>query len=214
MFNKDKLEITGVLLTGGASRRMGKNKAFLQLEGQPLLQRSLDVLQSVCREVLISSRGSEIYEGYGFKVVPDVIKDKGPLGGLYSVLPEAKYEQLFIAACDMPLLQAKAIKAVCRELGDYDAVVPYISGRMHPLHGSYHRRILPLVERNLQSGKLKLMDLLNSCRSRILNFDEAFPEGEDKEWLESSFWNVNTPDDWERIKNADSIQKYFRLNIE
>lgn len=196
---REKLGITGVLLTGGESRRMGRNKALLEIDGKPLVERSLEVLAGICSEVLISSREADSYTGYGYKVIPDRIKGKGPLGGLYSVLPQAGNEYLFLAACDMPLLNEQAIAYLYRELGDFDAIVPSVLGRIHPLHAYYHRRILPLVEKNIQQEKLRLAGLLDACRTKIVKLDEALKDSGHRELLERSFWNVNTPEEWESI---------------
>lgn len=197
--SKEKLQLTGVLLTGGESRRMGRNKAFLEIGGKPLLERSLEVLNNVCSEVLISSKETDLYEGYGYKVIPDIIKGKGPLGGLFSVLQQANYEHLFLVACDMPLLNEKAIAYTYRELGEYDAVVPYVLGRSHPLHACYHQRILPLVEEKIQEDKLRLTELLSECRTKIVKLDSGIKDSDERELLEQSFLNVNTPEEWETI---------------
>ncbi|MGI6450228.1 MAG: molybdenum cofactor guanylyltransferase [Desulfitobacteriia bacterium] len=204
---KNKLAVTGVLLVGGESRRMGQNKAFLELGGQKLLERSLEVLNGVCGEVLISSRETELYSGYGYKVIKDKIKGQGPLAGLYSVLQAAKFEDLFLAACDMPFLNEKAIRAIYPELADYDAAVPYALGRLHPLHAYYRRSILPLAEKNLQAGKLRLTDLFGICRTKIVRMEELFPGDSAQELIERSFLNVNTPDEWEIMQQTYKTRK-------
>lgn len=207
MIDIEKLEITGVLLVGGESRRMGRNKALLEAGGRTLIERNLDVLSGTCEEVLISSRDPNLYTGYGYKVVEDIIKGKGPLGGIYSVLQEAKYDNLFLAACDMPFLNQKAIACLYKELGDYEAVVPCISGKIHPLHAFYHRSILPLVKKNIQESKLKLTELLELSRTKIVYPDESLKDHPDRRILEQSFWNVNTPEEWKSIiKNMDKFE--------
>lgn len=194
----NKLGITGVLLTGGESRRMGRNKAFLEIGGKLLIEKSLETLQRVCSKVVISSRSEDLYKGYGYQVIVDVIKGKGPLGGIYSVLQQTEYDHLFLAACDMPFLQEDAIRLLYREIKDFDALVPYIAGRMHPLHAFYHKRILPLVEKKILKDKLRLTDVLSECQTKIYKA-ETGSDPIQRQLLERSVLNVNTPDEWDQI---------------
>ncbi|HHV64570.1 MAG TPA: molybdenum cofactor guanylyltransferase [Peptococcaceae bacterium] len=194
-----KLAVTAVLLTGGESRRMGRNKAFLDLGGKTLLERSLEVLNSICQEVVISSRETDLYSGYGYKVIEDKIKGKGPLGGLYSVLTQAEFDELFLVACDMPFLNAQAITCLYQELEEYEVAVPYVLGRLHPLHAFYRRSILPAVEKNLLADKLRFTDLFGNCRTKIVRMDELLQGNCAREVIERSFINANTPEEWEWV---------------
>jgi len=193
----NKLGITGVLLTGGESRRMGRNKAFLEIDGKLLIERNLEVLRKVCSEVVISSREEEPYHRYG-DVVVDVKEGKGPLGGIYSVMLQAQYDHLFLAACDLPFLHEDAIRFLYHEFKDADALVPYVTGRMHPLHAFYHKRLLPLVEEKISSDKLRMTDVLSECRTRILKAEKC-SDSDQRQLLERSVLNVNTPDEWEQL---------------
>lgn len=194
----DKLTITGVLLTGGESRRMGTNKALLEFGGRTLIEKNLDVLSQICSEVLISSRDEELYNGYGYEVVTDAIKGKGPLGGIYTVLQKAQYELLFLAACDMPFLNKDAIRILYKEIGDFDAVVPHVAGRLHPLHALYHKRLALLVEEKIQGDKLRLTDVLSECRTKVFKLDSS-QEISQKRLIERSVLNANTPEEWENL---------------
>jgi len=195
--SKNLLEITGVLLTGGKSRRMGRNKALLKLDGKELIERNLETLNKVCSEVVISSNEDDLYKGYGYPVITDDIKGKGPLGGIYSVLKKAKNDHLFFAACDMPFLHEEAIRYIYREMNDFDAVVPYALGRIHPLHACYHKRILPLVEEKVLNDKLRLTDVLGECRTKIIKVEKCSDIYQ--KLIERSVQNVNTPDEWDII---------------
>lgn len=194
---KQKLEITGVLLTGGESRRMGQNKALLEINGKSLIQKNLDVLKNICSEVIISSRDEKLYHGYGYPVIPDVLKGKGPLGGLYSVLQKANYEKVFLVGCDMPFINEEAIRWLFQELEDFDTVVPYIDGKMHPLHAFYHRRIMPVIEEKLYNDKLRLADVLDECQTKVVDCDKILDLTLKKE-LEKSVMNINTPEEWQK----------------
>ncbi|HUX46954.1 MAG TPA: molybdenum cofactor guanylyltransferase [Desulfosporosinus sp.] len=187
-----KLNATGVLLAGGKSSRMKKNKALLKLEDQPLVKRSLAVLQAVFAEVLISSNNPELYARYEVPVIQDEILNRGPLEGLYQGLKAATYDKVFFVACDMPFLEAGLIRFLAKWVPEYDIVVPRLQSGPHPLHAFYHRRCLPAIKRNLEAGCLKVSDLGPSCSVRYVEETElqAFDN------LSKVFCNVNTPEDW------------------
>ena len=195
--SKTKLPITGALLVGGESRRMGENKAFLKIGETMLCERSLDVLNNVCQEVIISSREAESYKMFGYPIILDRIKGKGPLGGLYSILGEAKHDYVFVVACDMPFLSEQGIRTLYEQVEDFDALVPRAAGRLHPLHAFYHKRILPLVKENLLNEKLKITEILNGCQAKIIQIDKDSELNTNIK--EENLMNVNTPYDWENL---------------
>ncbi len=191
-----KLPVTGILMAGGQNRRMGTDKAFLEVEGMPLVQRTTNVLSRICDEVLISSNNPDRYSAYG-KVITDRIKGKGPMGGIHSVLPEAKHDIIFITACDMPFIDEHGIRALYQELQDYDVIVPFARNRLHPLHAFYHKRILPLVEKYLAEDKLSLTKFLEDCRTRIIRVEQEL--NMKHVFSDRYFLNANTPQEWEAV---------------
>ena len=190
-----KLKATGILLAGGNSSRMNKNKAFLEMEGKPLVERSLTVLQAVFAEVLISANKPELYVGYEVPIIRDEILGRGPLEGLYQGLKVATYDEVFFVACDMPFLRVELIRFLSSLLLANDVVVPQLQSGLHPLHAFYHRRCLPLIKKNLEAGRLKIIDVYPSCSVRYVG--EAELQVFDN--LSKAFCNVNTPDDWSTI---------------
>jgi len=200
--SKSKLPITGALLVGGESRRMGENKAFLKIGETMLCERN-----DVCQEVLISSRQAESYEKFGYPVILDRIKGKGPLGGLYSILSEARHEYVFLVACDMPLLSGEGIRSLYGQLGDYDALVPKALGKLHPLHAFYHKRILALVEQNVWKEKLRISEILDECRARIVEIDKSSELHANMAVKEENLMNVNTPYDWQYLMSKINKSK-------
>lgn len=174
---------------------MKKNKAFLELEGVPLVERSLAVLQTVFSEVLISSNKPELFARYEVPVIQDEILDQGPLEGLYQGLKAATYDEVFFVACDMPFLEAKLIRLLAKWVPDYDIVVPRLKSRTHPLHAFYHRCCLPAIKKKLEMGWLKVSDFGQSCSVRYV--EEAELQAFDN--LSKVLCNVNTPEDWSGI---------------
>lgn len=174
---------------------MKKNKAFLELEGKPLVERSLAVLKTVFAEVLISSNKPELYAGYEVPVVLDEILGRGPLEGLYQGLQAATYDKVFFVACDMPFLRAELIRFLSAWIPTYDVVVPQLHSGLHPLHAFYHRRCLPTIKNNLEAGRLKIIDFYSACSVRYV----AETDLQDFHDLSQVFCNVNTPEDWSAI---------------
>jgi len=191
------LKATGVLLAGGKSSRMNKNKAFLELEGKPLVERSLAVLQRVFTEVLISSNAPELYSGYGVPVIQDQILERGPLEGLYQGLKSATNEWVFFVACDMPFLRVEVIRFLFTWTSKYDAIVPRLQSGLHPLHSFYHRRCLPSIKNNLEAGRLKIIDFYPTCSVKYVEETELEIFSD----LTKAFCNVNTPEEWSAILN-------------
>ena len=174
---------------------MKKNKAFLELEGQPLVERSLAVLQAVFAEVLISSNNPELYAKYDVPVIQDERLDQGPLEGLYQGLKAATYDAVFFVACDMPFLEADLIRLLAKWVPEYDIVVPRLKSGSHPLHAFYHRRCLPAIKEKLEAGCLKVSDFCQTCSVRYV--EETDLQAFDN--LSKVFCNVNTPEDWSAV---------------
>ena len=171
---------------------MKKNKAFLEFEGRPLVERSLAVLQAVFTEVLISSNKPELYASYQVPVIQDEIQDRGPLEGLYQGLKVASHDAVFVVACDMPFLRAELIRFFAKWIPEYDVVVPRLKSGLHPLHAFYHRRCLPTIKNNLEAGRFKIVDIYPACSIRYVEETELQAFGD----LNKVVYNVNTPQDW------------------
>ena len=174
---------------------MHKDKAFLELEGKPLVERSLTVLQAVFAEVLISSNKAELYANYEVPVIRDEILGRGPLEGLCQGLKAATYDDVFFVACDMPFLSEELIRYLSSLISTYDIVIPKLSTGLHPLHAFYHRRCLPAIKDNLEAGRLKIIDFYPSCCVRYVEETELKNFSD----LNKAFCNVNTPADWAAI---------------
>lgn len=186
---ENKLEMTGIVLAGGKSSRMGRNKAFLEFEGQPFIERTLQVLRTVFSEVIISTNNPELYSSYEEKTVQDLYLDQGPLGGLHACLKAAQNDYSFFVACDMPFLNREIIRYFAQLTGEESIIVPVIKGGLHPLHAFYHKRCLPVIEKKLEAKRLKLIEILDECSVRYVHEEDLqkFPN------FEQVFQNVNTP---------------------
>lgn len=171
---------------------MGRNKAFLEFGGKPLVERSLAVLSSVFEEVLISSNEPALYQAYGVRVVQDQVSGKGPLAGLAAGLGAARFDAAFFTACDMPFVREELIRYLWRSLPGYEIVVPRAGEVVHPLHAFYRKSCLPAMEENLRAGRYKIIAFYSSCRVRYVLAEELQAFGDAAKMLA----NVNTPEEW------------------
>lgn len=194
---KNPLPATGILLAGGKNSRMKTNKAFLELGGRPLVERSLEVLQATFAEVIISANEPGLYETYPVRVVADAELGMGPLAGLAAGLEAASWDISFFLACDMPFVLPGPIRYLWQWAETYDAVVPWGAFGAHPLHAFYQRRCLTAIEKNLQAGRFKILDFYQECLVKYVKEEELAVFGDVGRILS----NVNTPDEWQKIKH-------------
>lgn len=184
--------VTGVLLAGGNSSRMGRNKALMTLAGQRLVDRVLAVLSSVLDDLLMVTNSPELYADLGVRMVPDVVAGKGALGGIHSALHHAAAPHCLVVACDMPFLNADFLRYIVDQRAAYDVVVPIADGRPQPLHAVYGKACLQPIARRLESDRLHVVGFFPDVRVREVTAQElaAFdPEG-------LSFRNLNTPEEF------------------
>jgi len=194
-------DVTGVLLAGGKSRRMGEDKRFLSVGEETLFERSLGVLRSVFQRVLVVIAQDSPALQSDVPVYRDLIPECGSLGGLYTGLKQAVTPYVFVVACDMPFLNPATICSFMECKGDYDVVMAKLENGLHPMHALYHRQCLPVMEDLMKAQELKIQRLAAhpSLRVRLITPDELSaidPDGR-------SFYNVNTPSD---LATARSIQ--------
>ncbi|WP_425808155.1 molybdenum cofactor guanylyltransferase [Desulfitobacterium sp. Sab5] len=191
------LDFTGILLAGGKSSRMGKNKAFLELNGKPFIEKNLEILQLIFSEVFISSNTPELYSQYKVRVVQDHYVEHGPLGGIQACLQEAVSEFCFIAACDIPFLNPDLIHFMASLTERYDIVAPKTAGGIHPLYAFYKRSsCLPKIEKSLKAGILKTIDFFDQCSVRYISESEIERFGN----VQLLLYNVNTPEEWVKFQ--------------
>lgn len=176
---------TGVLLVGGASRRFGSPKALARLGGETLAERGWRVLGEVCGERLAVGKAADGL-ALPFPVLDDGSEVRAPLAGLVAGLRAATTEIALVLPVDCPLVDAGALRALahaCR-----DAAVPPTG----PLPGAYRRTVLPVLERRLAAGELRLSDALAELDVAVVDLDPVL------------LANVNEPSDLERLAGSSS----------
>jgi molybdopterin-guanine dinucleotide biosynthesis protein A len=190
----------GFVLVGGRSRRMGRDKALLELDGKPLFLRTAHLLEPYVKTVTLLGPPGR-YSGFGFPVLPDREPGLGPLGALHTGLQSSLSDWNLFFACDLPFLSRRIIELLLRRVSESDAqaVVPVAGNRQQPLCGAYHRDCLGSMEAMFeQRSNPALGGLLARLRVDVLT-----PEPPDslRGW-EEMFFNANTPQEWEQVQSG------------
>ena len=180
--------MTAVIIAGGQSRRMKRDKALLEIGGKMLIERVLDAIAPLFSHIVINSNTPDAFQAWNYPVIPDVIPGKGALGGIYSGLLHGKTDYVFCVACDMPSLQPDLIRFMQSSLDGEEALVPKTPDGLHPLHAIYSKRCCTAIEGLLHNDQLKISDLFPLVRTRYLN-EHVIRQFDP--YLES-FLNVNT----------------------
>lgn len=191
-------DVQGFILVGGASRRMGQDKAQLRLGPETMLERLAARLYSVTSSVTLVG-SPQAYVGHSLPTVPDVYEKWGALGGIHAALSAAKTDWIIVIACDLPFITRDLFERL-KSFADasVDAIVPMQpDGRPQPVCALYYRETcLPEIERLVSAGEHTPRALLTNVRTRYVQF----PELGDLPGAENFFLNLNTPEDFERAK--------------
>ncbi len=188
--------VSAAILAGGQSRRMGRDKAWIDLgDGRPLVRRVIDAVSVVADDVLIVAN-DERYRTLGPRVVPDAHPGAGVLGGIATAIASARHPAVIVVACDMPFVRPEALRSLVALADGWDAVVPLVRGERHPLHALYTRGCLVLFEQAIVAGRLRVISALEELRVRTLG--EAELSAVDPGLV--SVTNVNTPEELAELR--------------
>lgn len=184
------MDIEAVLLTGGASRRMGADKAGLRVQGEAVSIRIARELSKTCDPVTVLGRAA--IEGYEF--LADEGEYEGPLVALSRFVPTKDY--VFVASCDLPQFDASIVTYLRGHIAAYEAIVPSLSGRSQPLCALYRSEAFDSLAGLVEGGERRMMAWLDSLRSTEVAAEEL-PNP-------AVVRNANTPDEWRRAVDSSS----------
>jgi len=190
---------------GGASSRMGEDKALKPFLGRPLIQRVVDGLRPIADELIVTTNRPDDYSFLNIRLFSDIKPDRGALGGLYTAIASATHPQVAVVACDMPFASAKLIEGMSRLMVQHEAdvVIAKSEGGYEPLHALYRREMcLPAIESAIDADLWKVIAWFPQVKVYVL------AEGEiktlDPDGL--AFWNVNTPEEFAEAERIASAQ--------
>lgn len=189
------MQISGIILAGGKSNRMGMNKALLELGGLTLIEKVVRVMSGACSEIIISGGNPANLEHLGYPVVPDTYPERGPLSGIHAGLVAARNRYSFVSACDTPFLDERLIRKIVSEACGYEAVILKHGEYYEPLSSLYSKAFISAAETSIKNGVFKVTAALSLVRWKTMNVEPAEMPG-----LEKSLFNINTPRDYEKAK--------------
>jgi len=188
--------VSGVILAGGNSRRMGVDKSQLMLGGETLVARAVRTLGALSDDLVIATNTPELFAGLGARLIGDAIPGRGPLSGLHAGLAAARHELAVVVACDMPFLNVALLRHMLSLAPGHAAVVPRWRGEVETLHTVYSRDCVAAIEPILRRGGGRIVELYAHVAVRYVEPDEIARF--DTEGL--CFFNVNSPQDWARAQ--------------
>jgi molybdopterin-guanine dinucleotide biosynthesis protein A len=192
-------DVTGFVLAGGKSTRMGRDKAFVEFNGVTLLARALEVTRSITSDVRIVG-AREKFAAFA-PVVEDVFRDRGPLGGIHAALQASSTELNLMLAVDMPFVSVAFLQYLvneARSAADAAVVVPCSDSRFQPLCAVYRRKFADAAEQALLAGLNKIGLLFDAVEARVIGEEEMDRVG----FSDSIFRNLNTPEQLEEQSRA------------
>ena len=196
--------ITGIILSGGKSSRMGENKAFLPLGEKVIIEHVADLMCSIFTNVILITNTPYEYEFLNFPVYEDIFKVDGPLAGIHSGLENSKTEENFILSCDMPLMESNIIKSIVEFKTDKPITICRVEGFIQHLAGRYSKSVSQFAEKLLQQEvenvkhnnekhNVKVYSLLNEIGYETIEAEEL------PGYNPRIFFNMNNKEDYQEI---------------
>ncbi len=182
---------TAIILAGGKSTRMKRDKAFLEINGEKLIDLVYEQLEPHFDEILISvsKKNAGLFSDY--TIVIDEQEGEGPLRGILSGLKAASNETVFFIATDIPNIDLSLLKEIISFSKEFDIVVPKTSsGQYEPLFAVYNKSVISRINTLLSSGIRKIIDLYPLCKTKFLILQK-----------EDNLLNINTPEDYKHFLN-------------
>ena len=198
--------ITGIILSGGKSSRMGENKSFMKIYNEYIIEKITNIMKSVFQEVIIITNEPELYEFLNINSYTDIYKNIGPLAGIHSGLKYSNTDLNFIISCDIPLINSEIIVSIVEYTSNSLIKVPKADGYIQQLCGLYNKTLIPIIETiicdenienrdSIQSKrKCKIHQLINSVDSCIIEEIEKL-----NGYKENIFFNMNNIEDYQKI---------------
>jgi len=188
------MKITGILLAGGLSKRMGREKGNLKFGDRYLYQYPLEILESICDEVLISTCNNSSLP-FRHPIVCDEVQGIGPMGGILTCLKHSSNDVNIVLSYDMPLVSEELLRFLLGEMGTFDVILPALrENRIEPLCGIYRKSMIPVFEGLIEKESYAVYEALPLVRSRTILMEEQMPF-----YRPDIFLNINKESDLETL---------------
>jgi molybdopterin-guanine dinucleotide biosynthesis protein A len=179
-------QFTAIILAGGKSNRMGRDKALLPIRGSTLIESIINQIKDLFSEIIVSVSEKDKYEFLNYRVITDERQGEGPLVAILSCLRASKNRINFVTACDTPDMDINFLKKLLYEGETFDIVVPkYKNGKYEALLAVYTKNIIPVIEEELQRKSRKISPIFSRCKTKYVEMDN-------EKWYK----NLNTAEDY------------------
>lgn len=192
--------VTGAILAGGSSSRMGSNKALLPLQGGRFIEAIHRRVAEIFEEVVVVTNSPELFDFLPCRKVPDLIPGMGALSGIHSALVHSRTPHVFVVGCDMPHLVPELIRHIACGAEGFDVVIPESDKGLEPLHAVYGRNAIPAIEEALHAGRAQVASFFDRVRVKRI----ARREVEEYDPAFASFRNINTPEDYFHLREEEA----------
>jgi molybdopterin-guanine dinucleotide biosynthesis protein A len=202
-------DITGIILSGGKSLRMGENKSLLKFGDKTAISITVNLMKSLFNNVILITNEPELYQNFEIQIFEDIYKGFGPISGIHSGLLNSTTENNFILSCDMPLMNNKMIQSIIEYPSENLIKVPKADGFIQQLCGKYSKLLIPEIEIIIKSSddqenrnsnqkhrKCKVHKLIDSVKSTVIENTDLL-----KGYSKNIFLNMNRPEDYKYIQN-------------
>lgn len=180
------MKITGIILAGGDSSRMGAPKALVQYNGKKLIEWSISIVKDLCDSIIIGSNNRDL-KHFGFEIIEDVHENIGPIGGLYATLCASRTKHNIVIPCDTPLITVNIYEKLLLSSSEYDVVIAGLKNNfVEPLIGYYDKSVLKIFEKQIEKKDYKLNNTLKLLNTKVEIFSDK-----------NFFKNINYPSDLE-----------------
>ena len=180
------MHATGIILAGGKSSRMGEDKGLVLLNGKPMIQYVIEALKEVVSNIIIISNNAS-YNKFGIPVYSDIIKDKGPVGGIYTGLYHSKTELNFCISCDVPMISYDFIFWLLNRSGNASITLQMCKKKVHQMIGVYSKQVLSNFKESTEKEYLKLSQVNKDMACEIIDIEKEYANFD-----KLIFSNINT----------------------
>ncbi len=191
-----KKNITGVILAGGKSSRMGTDKGVLELNGKKIIEHIIFSIQPIVDEIIIISNTNN-YDYLGLKVYNDIIKDRGPLAGIHTALTYTSTEKNLIVSCDTPFINSELLSYLVDNAGRCEVAIPIHKGNTEPLCAIYSKKCVDRFEELISKNVLKMHNVFHHFITK-----EIFISEKQSFYDPKLFVNINTPEELDKQKEV------------
>lgn len=188
------MNLTGIILAGGESRRIGKDKSKIIYNNVPLIEYPINLFNKFCNEIIISADTHKLQE-YNYIKVPDEVGKFGPLAGIYSCLKRSSNHLNIVTSCDMPLIKDELISYIIENSNGFDLIMPYYNFHYEPLCAIYTKSLIPVIEDLFSKNDYSPLSLIPVCNFNKLEITENIPF-----FTKNIFSNVNTISDLNNLR--------------